>query len=53
MHQCLGHPSTFRLQAVFTSQNSDLAEDGWVTMNKNGKWSDLKLRMNPILEIRS
>ncbi|MBR1925032.1 MAG: hypothetical protein IJ839_07170 [Ruminobacter sp.] len=29
LHQCLGHTSTFRLQAVFTSHNSDLAEDGW------------------------
>lgn len=44
LHQCLGHPSTFRLQAVFTSQNSDLAEDGWVTMNKNGKWCKFEIK---------
>ena len=44
LHQCLGHPSTFRLQAVFTSQNSDLAEDGWVTMNKNGKWCRFEIK---------
>ena len=44
MHQCLGLPSTFLLHAVFTSQNSDLAEDGWVTINKNGKWCKFEIK---------
>ena len=44
LHQCLGLPSTFLLHAVFTSQNSDLAEDGWVTINKNGKWCKFEIK---------
>lgn len=44
LHQCLGLSSSFLLHAIFTSQNSDLAEDGWVTMNHNGKWCRFEIK---------
>lgn len=44
LHQCLGLSSSFWLHAIFTSQNSDLAEDGWVTMNHNGKWCRFEIK---------